>query len=214
MIETKVMYQIKCDRCGAIYRCGSQQFFVSEESAIMEAAEDGWFVDGKVRCPKCCELDEYGENDKLKPLLPYCVWKVERFLKSIAYGVHSTIDGENFVITFSLIQIKQKDNIKNMIDEILDEKQLSGGMTHSVEICESGKNSQLFRGKVTIIVRQFDVDDDVRVVRCKKNPELIGKTGKVIHARSVIDEYFIASDECDDVDKIAFSGEDLEKIKD
>ena len=212
MIETKVMYQIKCDRCGAIYRCGSQQFFVNEESAIMEAAEDGWFVDGKVRCPKCCELDDYGEI--LKPLLPYCVWKVESFLKSIAHGVHSTIDGENFVISFSLLQIKQKDVIKNMIDEILDEKPLSGGMTHSVEICESGKNSQLFKGKVTITVRQFDVDDEVRVVRCKKNPELIGKTGKVIYARSVIDEYFIKSDECDDVDKIAFSGEDLEKIKD
>ena len=206
MIETKVMYQLKCDRCGTIYRNGSQQFFVNEDSVLMEAVEDGWFVDEGIRCPKCCELDEFGEPEILKPLLPYTIWKVEEFLKSIAFGVVSSLDDEMFVIKFSLFDSKHEEPIRSMIDSIL------GHMTHTVEFNESEGKTSLIRASVSITVRQFVVGDEVHVVRCEKKPEYVGKTGEVVIARNSIDEYSVEFVESKDKKSFMFAGEDLEKI--
>ncbi len=208
MVEPKIMYQLKCDRCGTIYRNGTQQFFMNEESVIYEAAEDGWYVDDKIRCPKCCKLDGYGEAEILKPLLPYTVWKVEEFLKSIAFGVVSSLDDETFIIKFSLFDDRLEESVRTMIDSIL------GKMTHSVEFNETEGKTSLIRASVSITVRQFVVGDEVCIIRCKKKPELIGKTGKVTVARNSIDEYSVEFVEGEDTKSFMFVGEDLEKIKD
>lgn len=107
MIEQKIFYGVKCDRCGTMCEGGEFEYFDDESFAVENALESEWEEIGdKHYCPDCYEIDE--ETDEVKVYDPYpdYINKVMSFVKGgLKAGAILNETKDKFTITVSIYRI-------------------------------------------------------------------------------------------------------------
>lgn len=134
MIEQKIFYGLKCDRCGTMCEGGEFEYFDDESFAVENALESEWKEIGdKHYCPDCYEIDE--ETDEVKVYEPYpdYIDKVMSFIKGgLKVGAILKETKDKFTITvFSYNVLKFKEYDLEYIKNVLGDKLISSGVSYS-----------------------------------------------------------------------------------